>query len=306
VFGELSAPTVDASEILRLFLLGRAENTRKAYEGDLAAFATFAGASDAAAALARLLSLPKPVADAVAHEWRASLLSSFGSSAKRARRLTTLRSFVKTAERYGVVNWQLDVDIPTVQKYRDTAGPGLAALQRMAVAAEGLSGLSGLRARLVLELISAMGLRREEVANLRVGSYDAQSRKFTVEGKKKKIVVMSVPESTANAIEEWLRSSGKTDPSDFLVQRLDGEGGRVTGRTIYKIIARVAALVGVRTWPHGIRHTAITEVTRDDGLAAASKFARHTDVKTTMIYQDNLEDAAGKAAEKLSRKIHGK
>lgn len=257
----------------------------------------YAGAPSVAEAVARLLSLRKPAADAVAHEWAAALR---GAPATRVRRISTLRSLVKTAKRFGAVAWELDVKMPRVDKYRDTAGPGLDAVRSMLRAAETLSGAEQLRSRAVLLLVGTLGLRRGEVAKLLVGDFDRQTRRLHVVGKREKHQLLTVPDTTAQALCAWVDQLERRERGDPLVQRLELPGAGLSGAAVYKIIAKLGKIAGVRTWPHGIRHTAVTEVTKIHGLVAASKFARHDDVKTTMIYQDNLENLAGRGADALA------
>jgi integrase/recombinase XerC len=287
---------LDASELLRRFYLGRPQLTLDAYQGDLEVFRDFVKAPTVEAAVGALLQLQKPQADALVQEWAAMML---GAPATRARRLGALSSFVTFAHEVGAIPWKLKVKLPKVHKFRDTAGPGLQAFQTMWKAANELEGQQGLRARAVLLLICVLGLRREEVAKLLVGNYDAQTLRLYVVGKGEKPVLLTVPENTTQALAAWLDSLEKKGQTDPLIQRLDKPGVRITGQAVYKIIAMLGKLAGVRTWPHGLRHTAVTETTRMHGIVVGSKFARHEDVKTTMIYQDNLENLAGKAAESL-------
>ena len=54
----------------------------------------------------------------------------------------------------------------------------------------------------------------------------------------------------------------------------------------------------METWPHGIRHTAITEalnLTQGD-VRAVQRFSRHRDVRVLTIYDDNRTDLGGKVA----------
>ncbi len=60
---------------------------------------------------------------------------------------------------------------------------------------------------------------------------------------------------------------------------------------------RRRAGIAQRVRPHGLRHRNVTSFLQAGGrLEDAVIFARHRDPKTTMVYRDNLEDAAGKAA----------
>jgi integrase/recombinase XerC len=288
---------LDASELLRRFYLGRPQLTVDAYQGDLEVFRDFVRAPTVEDAVGALFRLQKFQADALAQEWAATML---GAPATRARRLGALSSLVTYVESIGVIGWKLKVKLPKVHRFRDTAGPGLQALQAMWIAANELEGQQGLRARAVLLLICTLGLRREEVAKLLVGNYDAQTLRLYVIGKGEKPVLLTVPRITAQALADWLESLAKNDKTDPLIQRLDKPGVRITGQAVYKIIAMLGKRANVRTWPHGLRHTAVTETTRMHGIVVGSQFARHEDVKTTMIYQDNLENLAGKAAESLA------
>ncbi len=49
-----------------------------------------------------------------------------------------------------------------------------------------------------------------------------------------------------------------------------------------------------------VRHTAVTEAVREEGLVGGQKFARHSDPKITMVYVDGLEDVAGRVAGKVA------
>ena len=55
--------------------------------------------------------------------------------------------------------------------------------------------------------------------------------------------------------------------------------------------------IAQKVLPHGLRHRSVSSFLEAGGrLEGAVVFARHRDPKTTMIYRDNLDDAAGKAA----------
>lgn len=82
----------------------------------------------------------------------------------------------------------------------------------------------------------------------------------------------------------------------------------MTGRGLYGVIQRLGEQEGLTVRPHGIRHTAITQVldiTKGD-LRAASRFSRHRDIRTLMLYDDARTDAAGDLAKKLAEEIGGK
>ena len=101
----------------------------------------------------------------------------------------------------------------------------------------------------------------------------------------------------------------RTEPGPLFTSGRPGYAGhRLTGNGIGEIVRRLGKMAGAdRVTPHGIRHTAVTEVLRLTGgnVAAAQAFARHKSVQTTMVYADHLNDLAGKTAAKLAASING-
>ncbi len=57
-------------------------------------------------------------------------------------------------------------------------------------------------------------------------------------------------------------------------------------------------LVGLKTWPHGLRHAAITEALDLTGgdVRKVQRFSRHRDLQTLTIYDDNRVDLAGEVS----------
>jgi integrase/recombinase XerC len=55
--------------------------------------------------------------------------------------------------------------------------------------------------------------------------------------------------------------------------------------------------VGITTRPHGIRHATITQrIASGMTPPEVQDFSRHSDIKTLMIYDDRLQNAAGRLA----------
>jgi len=79
------------------------------------------------------------------------------------RRLAALRSLVALARTLGLVGWTLEVGSVKAERYRDTRGPGVAAVRRLLAAVEGRVDPKALRDRAILRLLFDLGLRRAEV-----------------------------------------------------------------------------------------------------------------------------------------------
>ncbi len=84
--------------------------------------------------------------------------------------------------------------------------------------------------------------------------------------------------------------------------------GRITGKSIYQIVRGLGEKVGVKTRPHGIRHTAVTEAVKrgqQNGLDLEEclDFSRHKDVRTLMIYRDKERNVQGKLSDLVAESV---
>jgi integrase/recombinase XerC len=79
-------------------------------------------------------------------------------------------------------------------------------------------------------------------------------------------------------------------------------GRRMTGNGLYRLIRSLGDLAGIRARPHGLRHASITAAldTSNGDVRAAQAHARHANPQTTMGYDDNRQDLAGRTAAKLA------
>ena len=79
-------------------------------------------------------------------------------------------------------------------------------------------------------------------------------------------------------------------------------GQRLTGRGLYHVVAELGAAVGLKTRPHGLRHASITAAldANNGDVRAVQLHARHADPQTTMRYDDNRQDLAGRVAASLA------
>lgn len=225
-----------------------------------------------------------------------------------AQRLAALRWAFKLGEEAGLINWQLRVRSPRVKPYRDTRGPGLAALESLLKVIDRSGGLIARRDAVMLGLLFVLGLRRGEAASLRVGDFDAQSRVLQVTGKgQTDPSPLTVPDPLADELVRYLELRGNPAPDRPLLASHDPARkgtGALTGNGLYRRVLHLAKLAGLsrRVLPHGLRHSAITtalDETNGD-LRSVKAFARHAKAQTTIEYDDRRLDVAGQVAERLS------
>src|SRR5262249_29404237 len=86
------------------------------------------------------------------------------------------------------------------------------------------------------------------------------------------------------------------------INRAKKGDGRLTGSALYQIVRRLGAAVGLKTGPHALRHSAITDALDLTGgdVRAVQRFSRHKDLRTLMIYDDRRTDVAGDVARKVA------
>ena len=117
--------------------------------------------------------------------------------------------------------------------------------------------------------------------------------------------VLSLPETTRAAITAWLCVRGTTSGPLFLTlgprRNRQRSRRRFTSRGIYRIVSELGEQAGVKVWPHGLRHTAITsavEAAQEHGvtLDEVRQFSRHKNINTLLVYRDRVRDVQGQLA----------
>ena len=196
------------------------------------------------------------------------------------------------------------------QSYRDTRGPGLAGTRALLGAAAAKSPAKAARDTAIIRLMFDLGLRRGEVVGLDVDDVDRDGRRLWVLGKgRAQKEPRTLPMPTMEAIDGWLsvRRGAVHDDEPALLINTAGlrPGRRMTGNGLYRVIRSLGDLVGVRARPHGLRHASITAAldTSNGDVRAAQAHARHANPQTTMRYDDNRQDLAGKVAANLAEAL---
>lgn len=301
--GNVQVATIRPEDILGAFLSGRNPRTLRAYDGDLRDFARFLEV-DSRSAVVALLSGGSGAANAMAYAYRAHLSARGLQAATIARRLAAIRSVVRLARQLGQVTWELDVESPKAQAYRDTRGPGddgwKAIRQRAADRARGGEPVR-IRDRAILRLAHDLALRVSEVVGLDLVDVEEQGggpSAVWILGKGrtgKELITLAEP--TAQALASWIIARGR-EPGPLFV-RLDRalqDFTRLTDRSVRRMVTKEGKAAGCsrRVRPHGLRHHAITAALDRTGgnVAQVQRFSRHLDPRTLMIYNDRRTDSA--------------
>jgi integrase/recombinase XerC len=149
------------------------------------------------------------------------------------------------------------------------------------------------------------GLRLNECVNLTLEDVKLSARKGSVlvqngKGSKQRIIPLNT--EARKAVEEWLKVRPQRGEHLWIAVEMD-DGGRLTGRTVQRMLARYAREAGLETLtPHMLRHCfAKNLVNNQVGLEEVAALLGHTNLNTTRIYitpsAKDLEEAVSKLDE---------
>lgn len=160
---------------------------------------------------------------------------------------------------------------------------------------------AGQRDAAIIGMLYAAGLRRQEIVNLSLGSFDRDSGQIVLTGKRNKQRTAYLTNGSLAAVIDWLEVRGNDDDALFVAIN---KGGRLdtskpmTAQAIYNMLTKRAADAEVKQFsPHDMRRTFVSDLL-DAGadIATVSKMAGHANVQTTARYDRRPEDAKRKAA----------
>lgn len=254
-------------------------HTLKAYGEDLRQFIRHARAE--------LGHAPKPVD--VDHLLIRSFLAALHrqglKKSSSARKLASLRTFFRYLCREGVLdrNPARALLSPRVERHLPAHLDEVRVATLLDVPGEGDSVL---RARAILELLYATGLRCGELVSLDLAELDLDSRMLRVVGKGRKERVVPFGQKARAALLAYLPVRARMGPrNDALF--LNARGGRLTDRSVRSMVSRrvTQAALSQKISPHGLRHSFATHLLqRGADLRSIQELLGHASLSTTQRY----------------------
>lgn len=144
----------------------------------------------------------------------------------------------------------------------------------------------GQRDRLMLRMLYETGMRRSELAGLKVQSVDFSSLSVKVLGKRNKERIIPIESELAHNISEYiaLKEQEKGASEWLFVGR---KGKQITTQDIYQTVKKYMPLLSNadRISPHVFRHSFATHILNDGGnIQAIKELLGHADLATTEVY----------------------
>ncbi|MDX1666373.1 MAG: tyrosine-type recombinase/integrase [Saprospiraceae bacterium] len=166
-----------------------------------------------------------------------------------------------------------------------------AELQQLFQSIEFGDDFSGIRDRLMLELLYATGMRRAELLELRPADISLPQRQIKVFGKGKKERLIPIDESLAALVKQYLTIRAETfpqsgNPSLLLTDR----GEKPYPKWIYLRVRRYLSMVSSlqQRSPHVLRHSFATHLSNNGAdLNAIKALLGHSNLAATQIYTHN-------------------
>ena len=202
-----------------------------------------------------------------------------------ARKLACLRTFFRYLSREGLVELnparmlvspRLERRIPTLLDATEVEG-------FLAVPGEDPRSL---RARAILELFYATGIRCSELVGLDLEAMDLEGRSLRVlgKGRKERIVLFGRPAGVA--LDDWLAARKELKPKCSAVF-LNLKGGRLSDRSVRQMVTDRVKSVALdrKVSPHTLRHSFATHLLeRGADLRAIQELLGHASLSTTQRY----------------------
>ena len=274
---------------------GRSENTVRVYITDLQPFLTFLDDQEL------------DVRDLNRHHLR-RYLAWLSTSARGkdggyarvsvARKLVVLRSFYRFLVQEGIIATNPIPKGRTFSIKVQRSLPiflGKQEVERLIVAPDIQEPL-GMRDRAILEMLYSSGMRLSELHGLDMQdvSLDAHDVRVQGKGSKERIVLLGKP--AAGCLDLYLRSARpQLERNGTQALFLNRYGGRLSRRSIEKVVVRYAMLAATRpgVHPHTLRHTFATHLVEGGAdLRVVQELLGHSSPSTTQIYTHVTQNEA--------------
>lgn len=304
----LATPIVDEAAIVSAWLAGRPETTQRSYRDALEAFARWLGLPSIEAVLGLLLRASQGQANLLVAKFKGTLIELGQAPSSVNNRLSAIKSLVRAARQFGMIPWTLEIRCCRPEVMKDTRGPTKLQVRDLLRAAHEQRGPKGPRDVLLVRLMFDLALRVSEACGIDFGDLNLERGEVSVVGKGHRAPVrLALPKPTMRAIELWLDIRGR-ESGPLLVTLCRGgwlrEGlRRMNTRNAGAVITRLGVMIGVKLWPHALRHASITAALNATGgdLRRVQRFSRHRSIEVLMKYDDQRLDPAPEVAAMVAR-----
>lgn len=235
----------------------------------------------------------------IIRSWIVDLVEKGDTNRTVNRKLSSLRTFFKWARSMGMVesNPMLKVKGPKQEKRLPEF------VKQEEIAVEKLNEVfpttfSGLRDRLLIEVLYQSGIRLSELINLKPSSIQSQSIKVLGKGNKERIIPLT--DTLSEQLRSYLDSPTYKELNPEFLFVLDN-GKKMYPNFVYRKVKFYLSLLTSlkKKSPHILRHTFATHMLNNGaGLEVLKDILGHASLSATQIYTHNSFDQIAKIYEK--------
>jgi len=224
-----------------------------------------------------------------------------------SRRLASLRSFFRFAQREGIVDSNPAKPLRNPRKQRQL--PHFMTsdeVERLLLAPDSHQRM-GARDLAILETMYSTGVRVSELVGLNLADVELDEGVARVRGKGRRERYAPLGSFAVGAIRGWLehRHEEKLERDDAIfVNRL---GSRLSTRSVGRMLEKYLAKAGLdrRTTPHTLRHSFATHLLdRGADIRSVQELLGHRSLVTTQVYTHLTTATLRKAYEKAHPRAH--
>ena len=217
--------------------------------------------------------------------WVVQLMDDNISNRSVNRKLSTLRSFCKWAQRNGYIEYNpmLKIVAPKTEKRIPQF------IKQTEISRESLIDLfsdnfEGIRNRLIVEMFYQTGIRLSELISLI--EKDVSSTSIKVLGKRNKERIIPIAPDLSRLIQEYLLAKRTLTIQSYELFSLEN-GKKMYPRLVYRIINNYLGIVtnSDKKSPHVLRHTFATHMLNNGaGLETLKDLLGHANLSATQVY----------------------
>jgi integrase/recombinase XerC len=203
------------------------------------------------------------------------------------RHLSSLRQFFKSLVDHGALKFNPASEVRAPKQPQ--ALPKTLTKEDAArlVEAPAGDGADVARDRALLELFYSSGLRLAELHGLDASAFESDLSEVRVTGKGSKTRIVPVGRKARDALRAWLRRRAELAAADEPALFVSSRGTRLSRGSIQQRLRHWAqrAGLGVRVYPHRLRHSFATHLLEESGdLRAVQELLGHASIATTQVY----------------------
>ncbi|MDF1546072.1 MAG: tyrosine-type recombinase/integrase [bacterium] len=157
---------------------------------------------------------------------------------------------------------------------------------------------------LIIALLYATGIRREEAASLKLEDIDFAARTLSVLGKRNKVRVVPIGDAAFEDLTSYLECRREFIEEKESLSRhlfLNRSGDRLSVRSIDRVVKKFGRLKGLDMTPHMLRHSFATHLLENGAdLMLIKEVLGHASLSTTQQYTH----VTAEAMKKVYKKAH--